>query len=101
MTNHTHCDICHKPCMMFALFGLMSWKKRLNPAVRVCDKCTDTAPCGLKGYWNDGQLTCPHGYKFEVHADWVNEEQAILKWRLVDLTWWRAVKEMVGLVGHK
>ena len=95
------CDVCHKESWGFSLMGFMPWcEKQLDPHVKVCLECSDTPPCG-KGSWYDGQLTCPHGYKFTKHADWVVVgEQASLEWRLVGYTWWRKVKNFFGIKGH-
>lgn len=97
-----NCDICHKPAWGFSLLGAMPWEKQLDPFVRVCLDCCDMPPCGAKGSWSDGRLTCPHGYIYTKSADWtVTGEQATLEWKVVSQTWWRKGLTLFGIKGHK
>jgi hypothetical protein len=95
------CDVCHEEAWGFSILGMMPWEKQLNPHVKACLKCCDTAPCGQKGHWYNGELTCPHGYQYKHDADWiVVGEQAVLEWRIVNTTWWRKIKTFFGIEGH-
>jgi hypothetical protein len=92
-----HCNICFKPSWGFSIMGAMPWEKPLNPYVYVCLDCCDTAPCGSKGHYNNGELTCPHGFIYTKSADWiVNGKQATLKWKIVGRTWTRTIKKWLG-----
>lgn len=97
-SNDQHrCDVCLKQAWGFSLMGLMPWEKQLKPHIQVCLDCTDMPPCGSKGIWQDGKLTCPHGYIFTKSADWiVLGKQAKLKWKIVGTTWKRTIKEWFG-----
>jgi len=65
------CDCCKQEKNSFVLLGLTKSERVFNrPPARVCDDCYDTCPCGLKGYWDQGKLTCPHGDTFTVDYVW-------------------------------
>ncbi len=100
------CDICFKPAWGFSILGAMPWEKQLDPYVYVCLDCCDTAPCGLKGQWNNGKLTCPHGFIYTKSADWIitssasdflDTLQAVLEWQIVGRTWTRTIKKWLQL----
>lgn len=96
--NQNECDVCHGFSQGFSIIGLMPWEKQLSPHVKVCIKCCDTTPCGERGHWYNGELSCSHGYRFKHDVDWiVVAEQAVLEWRIVGTTRWRKVKTFFGI----
>ena len=82
------CDSCHKEVYGVAIYGIMPWSRveGRKPA-NVCDACTDICPCGKKGYWMDGVLTCRHGYVYSNDYHWEGDK-AVIDQKLEKRRWW-------------
>ncbi len=82
------CDSCHQEVYGVSILGIMPWDriKDREPA-RICMDCHDTCPCGFKGYWYDGLLTCKHGYVYDVDYFW-DGEIAQQVFNLKKRKWW-------------
>jgi len=57
-----------------------------NPA-NICDKCSDLCPCGDKGTWWDGKLTCKHGFIYTNDYSW-DGDKAVIFHKLEGRKWW-------------
>jgi hypothetical protein len=67
------CDGCHQETWGVSILGIMPHtRKEGRPAARLCNNCTDTCPCGCKGWWSDGHITCKHGYVYDLDYHWVD-----------------------------
>lgn len=82
------CDSCHKEVYGVSIYGIMPWDRidGREPA-RVCMDCTDACPCGKKGYWYDGMLTCLHGFTYTNDYHWEGDK-AIIDQKLEKRKWW-------------
>lgn len=89
------CDSCHEPTYNVSILGIMPWDRAegREPA-SMCSNCTDTCPCGSKGFWMNGHLTCKHGFVYKLDYRWVTghyrevSEKAEPIFNLIKRTWW-------------
>jgi hypothetical protein len=74
--------------MGFAILGIMHHDRvEGRPVARACLKCMDTCPCGRKGEWWDGLVTCSHGYVYDIDYTWEGP-RAKLQFLLQKRKWW-------------
>lgn len=82
------CESCHQEVSGVAILGIMPWDRAegRKPA-SICDKCMDIVPCGSFCYWNDGMLTCKHGFSYHKDYLWDGDKAEVIT-SLVKRKWW-------------
>lgn len=88
MNNNNTCDFCQQKANGFALLGVLEHDRveGRKPA-DACLKCMDTCPCGGKGSWWGGLVTCPHGYVYDIDYKWEGDK-AVMFFLLEKRKWW-------------
>lgn len=86
------CDYCHEETYSVSILGITPKEKDKmvgrEPA-RICRACMDYCPCGESGTWNNGLLTCPHGYVYEIDYFWRDDY------------WEGKIAELIPIFQHK
>lgn len=83
----TNCDVCGKGSLGFSILGIMPPERIIGrKSISVCMNCMDVCPCGDRGDWWGGLLTCRHGFSYKV--DYAVEPKNRLIFIQKKRKWW-------------